>query len=99
MQIKAESKRWVQKKRKLKKRIKNESKQMLKKKRKLISRLSKNYSLKVFKKIKNAQRSGPLEISVKIRGKSYNTKFLYMIYNPNNSRKQTMGAKKKQVNK
>src|SRR5947209_10204822 len=66
---------------------------------KLISRLSSYCSLKLVKKVKNAQRSGPLEISGKIRGKRYNAKPLGMLYNANNSRKQTRGAKKKEDNK
>src|SRR2546423_1292221 len=76
-----------------------ESKRWVQKKSKLISRLSSNYSLKVVKKVKKAQRSGSVEISGKIRGKRYNAKPLGMLYNANNSRKQTMGDRKNEVKK
>src|SRR3954466_14059486 len=45
-----------------------ESKRWEQKKSKIISRLSRYCSLKLVKKVKNAQRSGPLEISGKFRG-------------------------------
>src|SRR2546429_6722052 len=45
-----------------------ESKRWEQKKSKLISRLSRYCSLKLVKKVKNAQRSGPLEISREFRG-------------------------------
>src|SRR3954447_16493443 len=78
-----------------------ESKRWEQKKGKLISRLSSYRSLKLVKKVKNAQRSGPLEISGKFRGKigekDITQSCLGMLYNANTAESKRWEQKKSKL--